>query len=331
MIREAISRVGRTRVACAAALAAAAGSLAFAGPATAATAQSTTTTSSNWSGYAAHGSSATFKAVSARWRVPAATCEKDQQSFSAFWVGIGGYDENSTGLEQDGTELDCNANGTESVSAWYELLPAAPHTVSLTVSSGDLMSASVRIAGKSVTLKINDLTTHKSFTKTVRDSDIDDTSAEWIAEAPSDCSSDSDCEVLPLADFGAVRFSNASATTTAGVTSGVETSRSTTTKLLLGYKEEGTDFVASSDSGIATPSALTDGNREFTVAWSGTTTSTGSSGSTGSGSGSTGSGSGSSGGAPNPGGGGFGGSTGGSGGPGGNGGSGGSGNGLRGS
>ena len=40
----------------------------------------------------------------------------------------------------------------------------------------------------------------------------DTSSAEWIAEAPSQCDSTSSCTPLPLADFGTVQFTGASAT-----------------------------------------------------------------------------------------------------------------------
>ena len=50
-------------------------------------------------------------------------------------------------------------------------------------------------------------------------SNPDISSAEWIAEAPSTCSQGlSSCTPLPLADFGTVQFTSASATTTDGHT-----------------------------------------------------------------------------------------------------------------
>jgi hypothetical protein len=236
----------------------------------AAAAASNSVPSQNWSGYAAHGDGAKFSTVSAHWRMPAADCVKGEQSFSSFWVGIGGYSLTSTALEQDGAELDCNADGTESLSAWYELLPAGPHTVKMTVKAGDLISATVHVVGHEVTMKLSDLTRHESFSKTVTASDIDTSSAEWITEAPSDCSSDTNCTVLALADFGAVRFSNATATTTAGNTSGIKTAHWTTTKLLLGYEKKDTEFIADSSTANATPSALTADSTAFEVTWSGT-------------------------------------------------------------
>jgi hypothetical protein len=301
----------------AAALATGAGALALAGQAQAETTIHTIT-SSNWSGYAAHGSGAKFESVHGRWRVPTAACDEGDQTFSSFWVGIGGYSTKSTGLEQDGIELDCKSDGTEAVSAWYELLPAGPHTVKLTVHSGDLISAAVHLDGSEVTLTIDDLTSDESFSKTVHDSDVDDTSAEWIAEAPEDCTTDTNCSVLPLADFSRLRFTNATATTTSGVTSAISAGDWNTTKLLLGYRKQGSAFVARSDGATATPTALTNDHRSFCITWAGSedlstgsgTGSSGGSGSTGTGTPGSGDGSGSGGTgttgpgeAPNPGGG----------------------------
>ena len=300
MIRFTSFRAVRASRRIAAAVATAGGALALPGVAAAAV-STNTITSSNWSGYAAHGSGAKFDNVSGRWRVPAADCVQGEQTFSSFWVGIGGYDTNSTGLEQDGIELDCKSNGTESLSAWYELLPAGPHTLRLTVRTGDLIAASVHVEGTLVTIILTDRTRHESFSKTVRDSKIDDTTAEWIAEAPENCTSDTDCGVLPLADFRRLRFTDATATTTGGVTSGISTGHWTTSRLLLGYSKREGAFIAKSGEATATPSSLRNGNRVFAVTWHGSQSSTGVAGTGTGGSYGTGGTSGSSG-TPNPGG-----------------------------
>ena len=70
-----------------------------------------TATSSNWSGYAAHRTGVTFRRVSASWVQPAATCQNGENTYSSFWVGLGGYSNSATGLEQIGTGLDCTASG----------------------------------------------------------------------------------------------------------------------------------------------------------------------------------------------------------------------------
>ena len=91
--------------------------------AVASAARADTVTSDNWSGYAVHGSGVTFRSVSGTWVQPESTCVSGTKTYSAFWVGIGGYSLTSSGLEQVGTELDCSSDGTAVLSAWYELVP----------------------------------------------------------------------------------------------------------------------------------------------------------------------------------------------------------------
>jgi hypothetical protein len=59
---------------------------------------------------------------------------------------------------------------------------------------------------------LSDQTTGKSVTKTLQMSNPDTTSAEWIAEAPAAQTAYGSYSILPLADFGKVTFTNASAT-----------------------------------------------------------------------------------------------------------------------
>jgi hypothetical protein len=235
-----------------------------------AVAAANTTTSDNWSGYAAHKSGTTFKDVTGTWRQPSGTCVSGDATYSAFWVGIGGYSLSSDALEQVGSELDCTANGTETLSAWYELVPAPSRTIRMTIAGGDLISAGVRIAGHKVTVTLTDRTRHESFTKTIDDQTIDTTSAEWITEAPSDCLSSTKCVTLPLTDFGAVNFSNASAKTAKGKTGSIASSLWTTTKIILGSDSGTTRFVSTEgDEFEATPSALEHEGSSFEVAYAG--------------------------------------------------------------
>lgn len=257
----------------------------------AAPAEGQTATSSNWSGYAAHSSHVDFRTVSGTWREPAATCTSGTETEAAFWVGIGGYSSSSTAMEQIGTELDCGADGSVSLSAWYELVPAASHTIHLTVAPGDLISARVTVVGRQVMLGLTDRTRGESFRRTIVASSVDTTSAEWIAEAPSDCTSSGDCTIAALTDFGAVAFSSTSARTTGGIGGDISDSAWTTTRLLLGYTTQNRQFVARSSSASATPSALASGGRSFSVAYAAPTTADGTgSGGNGGGFGSPGSG-----------------------------------------
>ncbi len=156
-----------------------------------------TVTSYNWSGYAVTGTS--FTQVLGSWIVPAVDCSVTPSTYSSFWVGIDGY--NSSTVEQTGTDSDCSG-GTPSYYAWYEFYPS-PSTIfgALPISAGDTISASVSYSGGEFTTTITDVTKGMSFSKTAAVSGATMSSAEWIAEAPSDRRG-----VLPLADFGTVSF-----------------------------------------------------------------------------------------------------------------------------
>jgi hypothetical protein len=230
------------------------------------------TESSNWAGYAVHHAHVNFKKVLATWTQPNAVCTPGQPTYSSVWVGIGGYNISSQALEQIGTEADCTADGHEASSAWYELVPAASQTVGIPVSPGDRVRASVGIIGRQVRLTLDNLTQHRSFTKRLHASPLDTTSAEWIVEAPSVCSSNV-CQTLPLANFGSTGFTAASAQTRTGHTGTIDDRHWTTTKITLA--EGGRQFIAGGPGGVgaslatATPSSLSANDSAFTVTYSG--------------------------------------------------------------
>jgi hypothetical protein len=243
--------------------------------ATGTTASAATAVSSNWSGYAVSG--ATFKTVTGSWVQPAANCTSSTASVgaSAFWVGLGGNSTTSNGLEQTGTEADCLADGTARYTAWYELLPASSVRVSLKVHAGDRISGSVKVNGTAVTVQLKNLTTGKAFTKTLKMSAPDISSAEWIAEAPSALTRGG-TTIVPLADFGTVRFTAASATSTAGHTGTISDSAWAATKIQLesatsrgGPGPYGGPYTAGDlSSSEATPTTLSSGGSAFAVTWS---------------------------------------------------------------
>jgi hypothetical protein len=169
--------------------------------------------SANWAGYAVSGADGVvrhFAHAGGSWIEPAVTCAPGSASYSAFWVGLGGLSPSSHHLEQTGTEADCDSHGVAHYSAWYELVPAGPVTVRLSVAAGDLIHASVAVADGRVTLTVADLTRGTKVTEHRRGPHADTTSAEWIAEAPSNCR-DSSCRPLRLSDFGDITFTNATA------------------------------------------------------------------------------------------------------------------------
>ena len=153
-------------------------------------------TSTNWSGYAATGS--TYTSVSANWTEPSVTCSSGNQ-YSSFWVGLDGDGSNT--VEQTGSEADCSGS-TPQYYSWYEMYPAAPVNFPNPVSPGDHMTGSVTYnGGSSFTLKLSDTT--RGWSQTVNQSltGASLASAEVIVEAPSSFTG-----VLPLADFGTVNF-----------------------------------------------------------------------------------------------------------------------------
>ena len=222
-----------------------------------------TSASSNWSGYVAHHSGLNFRRVSGSWIQPRATCTSGAETFSAFWVGLGGYSTSASALEQIGTELDCTASGSVKSSAWYELVPSPAKSIAMTIATGDRMTASVTTVGHQVTLTLTDQTRRRSFTKQLTASSVDVSSADWIAEAPSKCTSSGLCQPLPLTDFGSVTFSAAQAQSAAGKTGTIKSRRWDNTKIVL--QPGGRTFIGVSSTGSATPSVLRAGGTAFDV------------------------------------------------------------------
>jgi Peptidase A4 family len=156
-------------------------------------------TSSNWSGYVASGG--TYTSVSGTWIVPqvgATTTGAD-----ATWVGIGGV--SGTDLIQAGTQATVSGSDV-SYEAWTEMLPDSSRTVSLAVAAGDSITVSIteQASGQWLITMVNN-TTKATYQRTVRYSSSR-SSAEWIQEAPS-----AGRGVIPLDDFGTVRFTGGSA------------------------------------------------------------------------------------------------------------------------
>ncbi len=197
-----------------------------------------------------------------------------ERTYSSVWVGLGGYSERSNALEQIGTETDCSATGRVISSAWYELVPAPSRTIRMTVKPGDQLSASVDVTGHKVRLQLVDVTRHKSFTRTITDSTLDLTSAEWIVEAPSECAGSYACQTLPLANFGSATITDARAVTSTGYAAGIVSRKWVTTRITLaaGGQRRFIGDPAGAAGAIATPSALLADDNSFTVTYSDTTT-----------------------------------------------------------
>jgi hypothetical protein len=231
-----VLRRGFTRLAAAAALASA-----MAGPQVvpASAAVTSEAQSANWAGYVVDGRR--FSSISGHWVVP--TVGEQNDAFSAFWVGLGGVSSRSRALEQTGTDSDF-VGGRARYYAWYELVPAAPVILRLPVRPGDRMAGRVTVRGTAVTVSIANRTAHRSFARTLHMRRPDTSSAEWIAEAPSEVGPSGAIDVLPLADFGRMRFGGAAVRDLAGHAGPISDSR---------WRAQRIDLVSSSDGANGPP------------------------------------------------------------------------------
>lgn len=225
--------------------------------------------SSNWAGYAAHSSRVHFTHVVGTWRQPSAVCAAGTPTYSSQWVGLGGYAVNSSALEQIGSELDCSASGKLVSTVWYELVPAPSRNIRMAVAPGDQLTAAVTVTGHRVRLLLSDLTRHRTFSRTVHVRQLDVSSADWIVEAPSECSRSSSCQQLALADFGTTAMTQASTRTSSGHRAGISDPLWRTTAITL--SSAAGRFVGSgSGAGAeATPSNLVFGGSAFAVTYAG--------------------------------------------------------------
>jgi Peptidase A4 family len=207
----------------------------------------TDVSSTNWSGYADLDES--FTSVTGNWSEPTVSCSGFTEQLAAFWVGIDGFSSDS--VEQDGTLAECYFGSVYHYS-WWEMYPTNDiQVVGESVDPGDSISASVVRSGSSYTLKVTDSThSSNSFTTTQSCSSCANSSAEWIAEAPSGSSG-----VYPLADFHSWTESGATVGTTSG--SGVIST----------YPNDNITMIDSSNRDKATTGPLNGSGNGFTVTW----------------------------------------------------------------
>lgn len=201
----------------------------------------TTTKSQNWAGYAATGGP--FTKVSAKWKEPSVTCGSSN-TYSVFWVGLDGF--NSNTVEQTGTAGFCQG-GSPVYFAWYEVFPKEPIIeINKPVMAGDAFSASAtEVTSTSFKLVISDSTQRWTFKTTQTITGAQLSSAEVIAEAPSNQNG-----VLPLANFGTMKF----------------TSSMVDKKSLGSFSPTEIVMVTSGGTVKAQPSALS-GGTAFSVTW----------------------------------------------------------------
>ncbi len=224
------------------------------------------TTSTNWAGYAVSKPGTRFGRVSATWVAPAVSCSAGGRRYSAAWLGLGGLHTTASALEQIGTEADC-AGGKGYYSAWYELVPAAPVQLKLTIRPGDMISASVTVSGHTVKLFLANHTRGTSFATQLQVAQVDVSSAEWVVEAPSACGDNGGCQALPLAAFKATTFANLKATSATGHTGTISDPAWSNVAITLSPHRRARTMRFGSDvaSVDATPVGLSPGGDAFTV------------------------------------------------------------------
>ena len=193
-------------------------------------------------GYADTG--ATFSTITGSWSEPSVSCSR-QTSLAAFWVGIDGYASNS--VEQDGTLAECY-QGSAFYYTWWEMYPSnAIQVVGSTLRPGDGITASVVRSGGSYTLKVTDSSrSGDSFSTTQSCSSCANSSAEWIAEAPSGSAG-----VEPLAHFST--WTESGATVNSGVISS--------------FTDDEITMVDSAGRVKAQPGPLNSSGNGFSVTW----------------------------------------------------------------
>jgi hypothetical protein len=202
--------------------------------------------STNWSGYADTGSG--FNKVTGSWKEPTGSCGSGT-SLAAFWVGIDGYSSGS--VEQDGTLIECSG-GTPAYFSWWEMYPSNDvQVVGESVEPGDTISASVVRSGSSYKLTVTDAQhTANSFTTTQSCSSCANSSAEWIAEAPTGSSG-----VEPLTDFGTWNEYAATVATTSK------------TGVISSFTDDEITMVDGSGNVEAQPGKLGSNGKYFSVTW----------------------------------------------------------------
>jgi len=166
--------------------------------------------SSNWSGYAVPGygesvPDGTYTDVTGNWIVPTlqsgcTSCGTD----ASTWIGIDGFD--NSDLIQTGVDAEYDDYGDVSYTPWWEILPADETPFNDTVEGGDQMHAEIKELGSGEwNIELEDVT--QGWTAEQEESySGEQASAEWILEAPEECYSYNDCQVVPLAEYGETDF-----------------------------------------------------------------------------------------------------------------------------
>jgi len=142
-------------------------------------------TNSHWAGYADSFDSGTlYSSAEGLYVEPSLTGTQCSSSSVVFWTGLGGYPSGT--LAQDGTAL--NAPGLANNQAWSEFLPAQPGAIpqNLYATPGQDFYAQVTyVNADTVNMYMYNSYTGLGLSYNVTGDDVDEQSAEYIAERPA--------------------------------------------------------------------------------------------------------------------------------------------------
>ncbi|MFL0198228.1 G1 family glutamic endopeptidase [Clostridium sp. WILCCON 0269] len=165
--------------------------------------------SSNWGGYiVTPTANSGYTSISGSWTVPNISSTQ-QNAVASQWIGLGGV--SSTDLLQMGT-IEQMENGQPTAEVFWEQLPDVAQDV-ISVPIGSTIKVSIAESSSSTwdltfTVNTSGVQTQTQTISTTLDSSYAQgigTSAEWISEDPSDTNG----QLVPLANMGTVQYQSA--------------------------------------------------------------------------------------------------------------------------
>jgi hypothetical protein len=246
-----------------------------------------------WSGYLVSTFNTTYTSVSADWIQPKTTCptgKANKNAWTLFWVGLDGRTTRT--VEQGGSEAQCLKHKIH-YYAWWEMYPTNSVQSAFPVFPGDHIASSVvySAAADTYTVTVDDTTAAHAHSLTVvastdaasvdpdtytitqdgvttgptafpqalcdQTTPCQNSSAEWIVEAPGDADNNPQ-QLYPLAHFQPVVFEDANATDTDGNDGSISDPA---------WQYTGLYLTNTSSQVLATVAALKDGGQRFRDVW----------------------------------------------------------------
>jgi len=171
-----------------------------------ATPVSATSRNAYWAGYVASRAGG-YSEVRAAWRVPAIRCPRGTRGNGIVyaWIGEGGYARGLLSpLIQAGTASDC-FGGLLRYHAFYETYPGSyAQDFPISIEPGDAFTVRVHeISAGYWELTVQDLTLHERSVTSIYHN-VDTTTADFIVERPTLCSTD--CSQVSVPRFDPIVF-----------------------------------------------------------------------------------------------------------------------------